>query len=217
MLPSLPFNSKLSCSLLAPPNRNSLALACFLLHYLKREFETLFVHRFGNSTMPLRNLFKNSSYYWGNAILCSYFINRPGFPSPSPLIIGAGLLLFIVSTPYRLIFLANKEHQVGELGNLQSHLTLRNLRKPGTKERNIPQGGLFQLVSCANYTYEILGWLGFCLMTCSFAACLFTFQGAFQMYFWALAKHRRYRKEFNGENGTTVYPKQRKALVPFLV
>jgi len=54
-------------------------------------------------------------------------------------------------------------------------------------------------------------------MTQSIAAWLFTAQGAFQMYFWALGKHKRYRREFNGENGTDVYPRSRKALVPFIV
>lgn len=33
-------------------------------HYIKREVETAFVHRFSNETMPLANLFKNSTGYW---------------------------------------------------------------------------------------------------------------------------------------------------------
>lgn len=96
------------------------------------------------------------------------------------------------------------------MGNLQAHYTLRNLRKPGTRERNIPRGGLFELVSCANYTFEIFAWIGWSTMAMSLAAYFFTVQGAVQMYFWAVAKHRRYRKEFPN------YPKGRKALVPFL-
>merc|ERR1712137_114976 len=145
-----------------------LAFACFMLHYLKREYETVFVHRFGNGTMPLRNLFKNSSYYWGNALICAYFINRPGYTPPSFLLVVVGV-------------------------------------------------ALFEWVSCANYTYEILAWIGFCIMTSSLAAVLFMAQGAYQMYVWALGKHKRYKREFNGENGTTVYPKNRKALVPFVL
>merc|ERR1712137_190024 len=178
-----------------------LAFYFFMLHYIKREYETLFVHRFGNGTMPLRNLFKNSSYYWGNAILCGYFINRPAYTSPASFMVYAGAAMFIV----------------GELGNFHAHQILRNLRRPGTKERNIPRGGLFELVSCANYTYEIFGWIGFSLMVNSFAAWIFTLQGAVQMYFWAIAKHKRYRKEFTGENGTEKYPRNRKALVPFII
>merc|ERR1712137_1173682 len=73
-----------------------LAFACFMLHYLKREYETVFVHRFGNGTMPLRNLFKNSSYYWGNALICAYFINRPGYTPPSFLLVVVGVALFVI-------------------------------------------------------------------------------------------------------------------------
>ena len=76
---------------------SSLAFYFFMLHYLKREYETLFVHRFGNGTMPLRNLFKNSSYYWGNAIVCSYFINHPLYTPPSDMIVYIGAAMFIVS------------------------------------------------------------------------------------------------------------------------
>lgn len=50
-----------------------IALILTVLHYTKREFETLFVHRFRyiarinlcNATMPIRNLPKNSFHYWG--------------------------------------------------------------------------------------------------------------------------------------------------------
>ena len=36
----------------------SIAMACWTFHYAKRLFETVFVHRFSHSTMPIRNLFK---------------------------------------------------------------------------------------------------------------------------------------------------------------
>jgi len=33
-------------------------MVCWTLHYAKRLLETIFVHRFSHSTMPIRNLFK---------------------------------------------------------------------------------------------------------------------------------------------------------------
>ncbi|EEY19468.1 synaptic glycoprotein SC2 [Verticillium alfalfae VaMs.102] len=41
-----------------------LGFAMFMGHFLKREWETLFVHKFSASTMPARNIFKNSFFYW---------------------------------------------------------------------------------------------------------------------------------------------------------
>uniref|UniRef100_V5HCU2 Putative steroid reductase required for elongation of the very long chain fatty acids n=2 Tax=Ixodes ricinus TaxID=34613 RepID=V5HCU2_IXORI len=104
-----------------------------------------------------------------------------------------------------------------ELGNLSIHIALRNLRPPGTKERKIPVATanpftwLFGVVSCPNYTYEVMAWLSFTVMTQCVPAGLFTLAGFYQMAVWALGKHRNYKKEFPN------YPKSRKAIVPFVL
>ena len=177
-----------------------LAAAAWSFHYGKRLLETVFVHRFSNATMPLTNLFKNCSYYWGFAAYIAYHINHPLYTSPSTAQVIIGLSLFLLC----------------ELGNFTIHLLLRDLRPPGTRERRIPfansnpLSGLQELVSCPNYTYEVLAWLCFSLMTQCLPAGLFTLAGAYQMTLWALGKHRNYKREFPN------YPR-RKAIFPFII
>ena len=50
-----------------------IATALFMIHFLKREFETIFVHKFSNATMPLFGLFRNCMYYYGFALFIAYF------------------------------------------------------------------------------------------------------------------------------------------------
>ena len=50
----------------APPLRPPSA-ALWLAHFVKREAETLWVHRFSRPTMPRGNLVKNCAYYWAFA------------------------------------------------------------------------------------------------------------------------------------------------------
>ncbi|KAK2582892.1 hypothetical protein KPH14_008966 [Odynerus spinipes] len=177
------------------------AAACWTIHYAKRLLETLFVHRFSHATMPLRNLFKNCSYYWLFTMYVAYHVNHPLYTPPSLLQFSVGLVIFTVC----------------ELGNLFIHLALRDLRPPGTTVRKIPVAtgniftSLFNFVSCPNYTYEVGSWIGFTIMTSCLPAGLFAIAGAYQMTMWALGKHRAYKKEFSQ------YPKNRKAIVPFLL
>uniref|UniRef100_A0AC34RFS8 Very-long-chain enoyl-CoA reductase n=1 Tax=Panagrolaimus sp. JU765 TaxID=591449 RepID=A0AC34RFS8_9BILA len=180
----------------------TLALICHSFHYLKRLYETQFVHRFSNGTMPFFNLFKNCSYYWGFAAFMSYFVNHPLYTSAAlgSLQIYLGLAGFFIC----------------ELGNYSIHILLRDLRPPGTKERKIPYPNsnpltlMYNFTSCPNYTYEVGSWVSFSLMTQCLPALFFTLAGFIQMKIWADGKHRNYKKEFAN------YPKNRKPIVPFL-
>jgi len=180
-----------------------IAVVCWIIHYSKRLLETLFVHRFSHATMPFYNLFKNCSYYWLFGLYIGYYVNHPLYTPP-----GYG---------DTQIYAALGTFLLAELGNLSIHLALRNLRPPGTSERKIPVPtsnpltSLFNFVSCPNYTYEVLAWISFSVMTQCLPAGLFTVAGLYQMSVWALGKHRNYKKEFPN------YPKGRKSIIPFIL
>lgn len=60
------------------------ALFMVLFHYLKRELESVFVHRFSNGTMPFFNVFKNSFHYWVlSGVLIAYDVYRPSYTPPA--------------------------------------------------------------------------------------------------------------------------------------
>ncbi|KAL6717329.1 Very-long-chain enoyl-CoA reductase [Lecanora helva] len=175
----------------------SLTLVC--LHFLKRELETLFIHRFSSATMPAFNIFKNSAHYWVlSGLNMAYWIYRPRAPAAeasNPYITYTGLALFTI----------------GELGNLSNHITLRNLRSSGSTERGIPQGLGFNLVTCPNYMFEAIAWAGIALVSWSLSTVIFAIAAIGQMGVWAKKKESRYRKEFGSR-----YSKKRYAMLPFI-
>ncbi|KAJ5935139.1 hypothetical protein N7466_004686 [Penicillium verhagenii] len=184
-----------------PSDTQLLVCALLTLHFLKREFETVFVHRFSNATMPVRNIFKNSAHYWALAgFNIAYWVFRPdsaaASPDYNPALTYAGLALFVFS----------------ELANLNAHYVLRNLRRPGTTERGIPTGFGFNLVTCPNYMFEILAWLGvFLVSQLNLSVLIFTLVGGLQMWSWAWKKEKRYRKDFGDK-----YKKKKTVLLAFL-
>lgn len=186
-----------------PDRSNTQALVCALLvlHFLKREYETVFVHRFSNATMPARNIFKNSAHYWALAgFNIAYWVFRPDAPAatsdPNPVLLYAGLALFVFS----------------EVANFNTHLVLRNLRRPGTTERGIPSGFGFNWVTCPNYMFEIFAWLGvFLVSQLNWSVLFFILVGGLQMWSWAVKKEKRYRKEFGDK-----YKKKRSVIIPGL-
>ena len=71
------------------------------------------------------------------------------------------------------------------------------MRRAGTTERGIPSGFGFSLVTCPNYLFEILAWVGVYLVSgLSWSVLFFIAMGGAQMASWAAKKERRYRKEF---------------------
>lgn len=175
------------------PFMNKLAYTLIMAHYLKREFETLFVHQFSQSTMPLFNIFKNSFHYWvlNGAIALGYF--------------GYG---FIFSD--ERLFKAYSTLRLNNLGALVALFTLAESwvayihiklrlwgeaqKKKGNVKNRVPiNDGIFALLVAPNYAFESWAWIMFSLIfKLNVFALFFTAVSVTQMYVWAQKKNKKY-------------------------
>lgn len=179
-----------------PLNRTQvLFIAMFLAHFIKRELETIFVHKFSRPTMPLKQIFKNSIYYWSFAAFIGYRLCHPKYTAPvnfQQSIAGAAFM------------------GINELLNFAVHLQLSMMRSgDGDTTRKYPGGPLFSLVTCPNYFHEVMSWVGFSIGTNIFSSWFFTFMGLLQMTEWSLKKRRGYIKQ-------DPKLKSKKSIIPFL-
>ena len=190
---------------LALPHSTVQKVAAFMItgHFIKRELESMFLHRFSSATMPVAKLPINSTYYWIlNGVLLGYSLFSPKFSSPKYSSTGHSIAIGLF-----ILF---------EFLNFHAHLILRNLRPEGSKVRGIPKGQGFSLVSCANYLWEICAWTVVAVYTRSKASYLFLACSTAILMKWASERHLKYKKEFDGKEGREMYPKRRKALIPFI-
>ena len=94
--------------------------------------------------------------------------------------------------------------------NQYSDYLLINLRAPGETNYKIPNGFLFKYLSCPNLFGELVEWFGFAIMTwClpSFSFFIWTFANLVPR---AISHHKWYLEKFPN------YPKERKAILPFI-
>jgi 3-oxo-5-alpha-steroid 4-dehydrogenase 1 len=95
--------------------------------------------------------------------------------------------------------------------NQHADATLRGLRKPGEHGYRIPHGGAFDYVSAPHFLGEIIEWLGYAVAvnrTSAYAFLLFTMSNLIPR---SLSHHRWYNDNFKD------YPKNRKAIIPYLL
>lgn len=181
--------------------------ACFVAllwvgHFVRRTLEARYVHRYSGRPVPPGDFLVEYVYYWGFAAWIAWSLRDPAWslPASPTVIVGAAIFLS------------------GEAGNAWAHLKLRKLRTaPGQTQRSIPRGGLFELVSCPHYLFEIISWIGFLVVTQVLGATVFLALGATIVASYALARHKAYKKDFDGQQGRERYPAQRKAIFPYLL
>lgn len=96
----------------------------------------------------------------------------------------------------------------GMLINLRSDNIIRHLRKPGDRRHYLPKGGMFRYVTSANYLGEFMEWVGFAILTWSWAGAVFALWTFANLAPRARKINRRYNVEFG--------PLSQKAIIPFI-
>ncbi|EPB71070.1 3-oxo-5-alpha-steroid 4-dehydrogenase [Ancylostoma ceylanicum] len=167
-----------------------IVLLAFLIHYLNRTFIYPFQIKSGNGTPWYICVSAIVFCTWNGYLQGSYhsqYYQSDGF----------------FSRP--LTYLGITVFATGMYINIWSDSILRNLRKPGET------GGMFEYVSGANFFGEIVEWTGYAIVSGSLPATAFAIFTMCNIGPRAIHHHRWYLSKFPD------YPKNRKAIIPFLL
>ncbi|KAL5720737.1 hypothetical protein ACHQM5_013377 [Ranunculus cassubicifolius] len=99
---------------------------------------------------------------------------------------------------------------LGTIGNLYHHMILANLREKDDKTYKIPKGGLFNLMICPHYFFEILAFVGVSLISQTIYPICFTAGTAIYLTGRSYVTRKWYLSKFPD------FPKDVKALIPLV-
>lgn len=99
---------------------------------------------------------------------------------------------------------------IGLSGNFYHHYLLSQLREKGEKKYKIPKGGLFDLVICPHYLFEIIEFLGFSFISQTFHSFSVAIGTMFYLVGRGCATRRWYLTKFED------FPQDVKALIPYV-
>ncbi|KAJ6986545.1 uncharacterized protein [Populus alba] len=172
-----------------------LVKATLTIHFFKRTIEVLFVHKYSTSGVVLDSAILISSSYFSatSSMIHGQYLTQ-GFPEPQVDLKYPGVLLFLL----------------GISGNLYHHLLLASLRTKSEKEYKIPKGGLFGLVICPHYLFEVLGFIGILFISQTLYPLCFTVGTIVYLMGRSYATRRWYLSKFED------FPKDVKALIPYV-
>jgi 3-oxo-5-alpha-steroid 4-dehydrogenase 1 len=170
-----------------------------VFHYLHRDLVFPWQLKTRNKKMPIVIMIFGVFFNFMNGFVNGYYF---GYLSPQYELSWFYDPRFIAGV---LVFAA------GMYINWQSDEILLKLRKTGETGYKIPFGFMYKYISCPNYFGEMLEWMGFALMAWCLPALTFSLWTTVNLLPRALAHHKWYQEQF------PEYPKERKAVVPFIL
>jgi hypothetical protein len=175
-----------------------LMISLFCFHYFNRIFIFPFRLHTQGKKMPVLIVLSAVFFNLMNGFSIGYYFNQFAHYDMSwwfdPRFI-IGLLLFFT----------------GMAINWKADNDLIHLRKPGETHYVIPRTKLFSHISCPNLFGELVEWLGFAILCWNLPAWTFFIWTAANLIPRALSHHRWYQNKFSD------YPKERKAIIPYLL
>ena len=175
-----------------------LLIAAFMFHYINRTFIFPLRIRTAGKKMPLVIVLSAVFFNLVNGFSLGYYFahfanyDNSWFKS-IPFV--SGLILFIT----------------GVVINWKADSLLISLRKPGETGYVIPNRWLFSYISCPNLFGEIIEWSGYALMCWNLPAVSFLVWTCANLIPRAISHHQWYKEKFED------YPKDRKAVIPFIL
>ncbi|HMU10855.1 MAG TPA: hypothetical protein PKC54_12655 [Ferruginibacter sp.] len=175
-----------------------LMIGLYCLHYFNRSFIFPFrIHTKGKK-MPVLIMSSGIFFNLCNTFLLGYYFTQFATNENSWLTdirFITGVAVFIL----------------GAWINWKADNILIHLRKPGETGYKIPTGWLFNQVSCPNLFGELIEWAGFAILCWNLPALTFFIWTAANLIPRAISHHKWYHNQFAD------YPKERKAVVPYLL
>ncbi|XVF82669.1 hypothetical protein PTKIN_Ptkin16aG0067000 [Pterospermum kingtungense] len=164
------------------------------IHFFKRLLEVLFVHKFSGEMGLDTMIIVMVLYFTHTSAMIYTQLLTQGLPEPPIDLKYPGIVLFLI----------------GISGNFYHHFLLSKLRAKGVKDYKIPRGGLFELVVCPHYLFEIIEFLGIGMISQT----LYSFCAALGSAFYLMGRshvtRRWYLSKFDD------FPKHVKALIPYV-
>ncbi|KAJ8551599.1 hypothetical protein K7X08_021614 [Anisodus acutangulus] len=164
------------------------------IHFFKRVLEVLLVHKYSGVMAMNSAITISTSYFIAFSSLIYFQHLTEESPEPSIDLKYFGFIVFLV----------------GIIGNFYHHFLLSKMRKEGESGYKIPKGGLFSLIICPHYLFEIVTFLGFSLISQT----LFSFSSTIGTLFYLTGRSYATRKWYLSKFED--FPKNVKALIPFV-
>jgi 3-oxo-5-alpha-steroid 4-dehydrogenase 1 len=179
------------------PAAIEIMIGLYCLHYFNRSFIFPFRLHTKGKKMPVLIMSSGIFFNLCNTFLLGYYfsnfaVNENNWLTDIRFV--AGVVVFML----------------GAWINWRSDNILINLRKPEETDYKIPTGWLFTYISCPNMFGELIEWAGFAILCWNLPALTFFVWTAANLIPRALSHHKWYNNTFAD------YPKDRKAVVPYL-